>query len=327
MLDRNPSSNGDIVINYIEQDLILSNIRLPKVLIMGGDPLQPTELVDMETGRQCDFPDNGIARPHVLMAVTNDRSLAFCGGSGQEKNCHLLKVDGTWETKANFFTKSKEKIAATIVPNYGWFFAGSSDETSQTDLIDLQTYTLTQGPNLMYPSFQQSSMLQVNDTHTLMIGGRRSTDFLSDETWFYDWTKGLEDSWIKYHNLNEIRVALSAGINNEGLVLAVGGFQELHFKAIQTSEKINLNTDSAWTYSASLPDHGIVDSDPRLLVVYNRFFLLGGRNTQRDVSNKIWEFHANENKWTEFKFTFKYARRFFTWLIIPDSIFQKYCPN
>ena len=238
-----PTSHGEIEINYIERDFYISNFRLPKLLIMGGHdaPLPPSELIDLETGQKCDFIDNDYRRFYVQMALTDDdEGIALCGGAYNDRNCQILKTDGSWDIKTGFFATSKYRIASTIVPNFGWFLTGSSEATTRTDLIDLTTFTVTQGPNLMYGNVMQPSTLQINDSHTLLIGGRLGESFTT-ETWFYDWTKGLTGSWTKYHNLNQIRAALSAGVNDEGLVLAVGGYDSAQLP-IQTMEKINFHT-------------------------------------------------------------------------------------
>ena len=146
-------------------------------------------------------------------------------------------------------------------------------------------------------------MVQVNDTHTFLIGGYNESPL--KETWLFNWEK-ME--WIQQGNLSIARGYHSCGLHRNEKVIVAGGRSPY----LNSTEVFDLsNPGLGWIMEPILPEE---TDDASIINLASHLIHVGGTHMTR----KLYEYTGEG--WTELKQELKVGRWYHSTVLIPDDL-------
>ena len=184
----NPLSNAQSSVHRRTKTSLFCSTA-SKVMITTGNPnsyARKTEIVDVTNGVTCADLDDFPATLAGAVGANLKGIPVVCGGlghSGSSDKCYRFK-NGAWKEFASL--KEKRKYATGVMYNkklhvFGGY-NGSRLETSET--IDVHG-KVSDGPD-MPTAVRLHAMTCINDTVSLLSGGKTNANSYSAQTWFYN---------------------------------------------------------------------------------------------------------------------------------------------
>lgn len=234
------------------------------------------ELIDLSNSSfpNCPLPDYPLPIKYPAAVVFDERSevVRACGGyigHGGEPTTRCFTFDGSkWEenmkpsreehSNSNYNSNSN-------VPDIGWWIFQNDFSDSDSSEVFNKNGVWESGPSA--PRYNGSSntpsgfcSVQLNSTHTAVIGGGLSDTSIADVI-FYDWAIG---EWIPGPPLQTPRryhVCTSLG---NGQMMVAGGFS---LSEVVSSVEIFDSSLDSWYFSEDLPEEA--DKNDHDLITWN----------------------------------------------------------
>merc|ERR1719341_1057094 len=219
-----------------------------------------TTLVSLDgTTGNCALEDYPATSYYPAAVTYNNGEVLACGGRDLEDADRCWRFDGSsWSSLPNSNQKHCFVDSPNVVMNEGWWVTGKlqAGDTCYSSSVSSEIYTgatenaWIPGPALPgdeYPGY--SCVVNLNTTHTLLIGGYRGGD--NRDTWLYDWSS---QAWTRTGSLIQGRQAHGCvGLGDLG-ILVVGGRDG---GAVHTAELYD-PVQGTWSSQPDLP----ADIDP-----------------------------------------------------------------
>ena len=148
----------------------------------------------------------------------------------------LTYENNQWVLHEDVFDYDPSENPSVYVPNHGLFIADSQN----SQLLDLNTITSKVVSNTPSMNLIPNCMVQVNDSHTFMIGeeGRK--------VWIYDWTTNTSKSLPNLLDKDRA-IYFSCGLYNHQHLVVIGGYSR------NTTEIMDLKNPDKWTEGPMSP--------------------------------------------------------------------------
>ena len=133
--------------------------------------------------------------------------------------------------------------------------------------------------------------LQINNTHTMIAGGRNPQGVTTDKAWMYDWTRS---TW------NQLPPMPDGGRGNHGCEMSADGGTvvlaggSLSSGALSTSAVFNLNSET-WTAGPPLPSSA---DGPASVTIDGRPALIGGLGSPNGYSGDFLQLDQTGSAWS-----------------------------
>ena len=281
--------------------------RNSKVLVIGGST-EVNEIIDFgDPNSNCNFPNFDSEKKYIHSTLQGEKHPLSCASWDDEyegRDCYLYQENGTFSTYYNVLNENRKGSVSLYVPNIGWWFTGGYDYLSASEIVNVYSLISTPGPDLP-KGLKHHCMVQINETHTFMIGGYNGSSYTT-KTIVFDWEKR---EWIQQGNLNHARGFHSCGLHRNKDVIVAGGYD---YATLDTIQVFDLDDPSAgWSQGPTLPR----EIDQASMVNLDGHLILVGGNPEDE---RLYECTGEE--WVELEQQLQVGRYGHFTVFIPDDL-------
>ena len=298
------------------------------MLVLGGNTTN--EIIDFANPNNyaCNFPDFSGDKWLIHSTLRNGKYPLSCASYDDEnrgRDCYLYENDGSMKTYFNILREDRSLSASVFVPGVGWWFTAGSTYKSTSEILNIDTLTSRPGPD-MPKGLYLHCMVQVNDSHTFVIGGGGYNGNYFDETWLFNW-ENME--WTSQSNLNVARNRHSCGLHRKdsGLhiknkVIVAGGYNRYDDNLdLNSTEIFDLdNPESGWKLGPNLPikmfHASMANLNGHLILVGG--FTLTGSTSIIGFRDELYEY--TEGGWVQLDQKLQVGRSHHATIFIPDDL-------
>ncbi len=220
-------------------------------------------------------------------------AVVICGGQGMEgnfllKSCYIATNQKSFQSEHFDMQNGYRTAAASTVIDNGltlWITGGwdFSSRQNTSELVTLNPVSSSKnGPQLIL-ALESHCMVQLNESHAMLIGGSSDFHDPEDRTWCY--SNLHQQQWASCPNLNYRRKNLACGVLYDNMldqtVVMVAGGIHVDMFGDKTVEHLFIGDNSRWDQGWTI-DNGVLcygTFGPSSVVSHDksRLIIIGGR--------------------------------------------------